>query len=233
MYSTLPCSRLLVGISGSVHAAQIGEYLVRLRREFATEIWVIMTATATDMVPRRLVELAADGRVLTDIWGNREMPSPHIRLTSWAELFLVLPATANALGKAACGIADDLLSTSVLASPHPVVFAPAMNEAMWRTRSVQRNVAVLREDGHYVIEPASGVSVATGDVDAGLGPTPDTVMPHLWHVQMRRLRQGFWAEATAQAPRTPAAAKALPLIPVEQLNADRPSGLESGETVPG
>jgi len=214
MYSSLPCSRLLVGVSGSIHAAQLTDYLLRFRREFAAEIKVIMTATATEMTSVRTVEQMVGSPVQTDLWGNDQGRAPHIRLTAWAEIFLILPATANILGKAAGGIADDLLSTAIVASPHPVVFAPAMNRAMWRSKAVMRNVATLRADGHYLVDPVKGISVTSDQLDSGLMPTPRTLLPHLWHVQMRRLRTAYWPEATAQPPRTPASAKPLPLLQI-------------------
>jgi len=186
MYSSLPCKRLLVGVSGSIHATHLIEYLVRFRREFAEQIRVIMTAAATQMIPPQPVELAADGPVLTDLWGTADIRSPHIRLTRWAELFVVVPATANTLGKAAGGIADDLLSTAILASEQPVVFAPSMNPTMWRNPAVQRNVSTLRADGHYVVEPLEGRSLTTGDLDTGLGPSPASLLTHLWIVHMCR-----------------------------------------------
>jgi phosphopantothenoylcysteine decarboxylase / phosphopantothenate---cysteine ligase len=215
MYSSLPCSRLLIGVSGSIHAIQIVEYLVKFRQQFAAEIKVIMTPAAAAMVAPNTIELLTDGPVLIDVWGTDEVKSPHITLTQWAELFVVLPASANTIGKAANGIADNLLSTAILASPLPAVFAPAMNPAMWASAAVRRNVATLRADGHYVVEPGTGVSITTGRLSAGLVPSPATLLPHLWHVQLRRLKEAYWAEATAEAPRTPSASKTL--IPVSDL----------------
>lgn len=228
MYSSLPCNRLLVGVSGSIHAAQLTDYLLRFRREFAAEIKVIMTATAAEMMPARTIEQVVGSPVQTDLWGNEQGRAPHIRLTAWAELFLVLPATANILGKAAGGIADDLLSTAIVASPQPVVFAPAMNRAMWRNKAVVRNVATLRADGHYLVDPVEGISVTSEQQDTGLMPTPRTLLPHLWHVQMRRIRAAYWAEATAEAPRTPASAKPLPLLQI-----GRPAHRPAAETADG
>jgi 3-polyprenyl-4-hydroxybenzoate decarboxylase len=214
MYTSLPCNRLLVAVCGSIHAIQIVDYLVRFRAEFAAEIRVIMTATATAMVAPRVVEQIVESPVVTDLWGTAETKAPHLRLTSWAELFVVVPATANILGKAANGIADDLVSTAVLASRVPVVFAPAMNPVMWRSHAVQRNVRNLRADGHYVVEPGPGISLTSGQFDTGLTPTPATLLPHLWHVHLRRMRLAYWAEATAEAPRTPSATRLIPLTAV-------------------
>ena len=221
MYKSLPCDRLLVGVSGSIHATQITEYLVAMRRQFAKEIKVILTESAARMIQPNTVELLTAAPVVTDIWGNGTDRSPHIRLTQWAELFVVVPATANILGKAANGIADDLLSTAILASGQPVVFAPAMNPVMWASKAVQRNVDTLRADGHYVVDPVPARSLTTGKLDLGLTSTPRTLLPHLWHVHMRRLKAQYWTTATAEHARTPATQQ--PLVPVSALFAGRPS----------
>jgi phosphopantothenoylcysteine synthetase/decarboxylase len=120
---------------------------------------------------------------------------------------VVLPATANILGKAAHGIADDLLSTAIVSYAGPIVFAPAMNPTMWASPSVQRNVNTLTADGHYVVPPGRGVSLTTGDWDLGLGPSPDTIVPHLKHVRMKTLKEGYWDEATREKPLSPAQQK--------------------------
>lgn len=222
-YTSRPCQRLLVGVTGSVHAVQILDHLRPLRERFADEIKVIMTATAAEMIPPRVVELVAD-EVHTGIWGTEKLRGPHIKLAEWAQLFVVVPATANVLAKAAHGIADDLLTTALLAADCPTVFAPAMNPLMWRRPVVRRNVEQLRRDGHVVIQPSIGASVTTGRLDVGLTPTPETVMAHCMHTHMRTLRGEYWREATATPPRTPAAAAVTLLpasIPVAPERAER------------
>jgi phosphopantothenoylcysteine decarboxylase / phosphopantothenate---cysteine ligase len=201
----LPCRRLLVGGCGSIHVTALAEYLVAFRTTFAESIRVILTGSAQEMVQPWTLELHLDQPAYTGLHGHLGSRSPHISLTEWAELFLVLPATANMLGKAANGIADDLLSTAVLASPQPVLFAPCMNSEMWNKPSVQRNVRTLREDGHHIIPPREVTAMGTGRYDTAMGQTIDTVMPHIWHHQMRRLRSAYWAEATATPAATPAA----------------------------
>ncbi|WP_406470380.1 flavoprotein [Streptomyces sp. NBC_01615] len=158
----------------------------------------------------------------------------------WPSLRL-LPTTADILGKAAHSIADDLLSTAILASPRPVVFAPAMNPAMWDSPAVRRNVAQLAADGHHMLPMRPITSVTTGEFDTGLGPTPESVMPHLWHMLMRQLKNDYWAEATATPPAAPAeikqstnsqGAKALPLLPhLPPLTADA-SDAPSASAIP-
>ncbi|MBS2547769.1 hypothetical protein KGQ19_12920 [Catenulispora sp. NL8] len=216
MNNALPCEKLLIGVSGSIHCSQIGGYLAQIRREFAVSIRVIMTRTACDMVNPKTVELHTDSPVIADIWGTPQSKSPHITATRWADLFVVLPASANILGKAAHGIADDVLSTAILASRGPIAFAPAMNPSMWESAAVQRNLQTLKEDGHYIIPPQEITSVTTGDYDSGLGPTPESLMPHLWHVLMKHTKDVYWEEATRTLPMTPAerARQNLPLLAI-------------------
>jgi phosphopantothenoylcysteine decarboxylase / phosphopantothenate---cysteine ligase len=204
--SIAPCKRLLIGVAGSIHSVQLPQYLIILKKEFAGEIRVLMTSMATQMCSPKSIQVYVDHQIETSLWGSPELKAPHIRAVRWADLFLVLPATANIIGKAANGIADDLLSTAIVAAEKPVVFAPAMNPSMWDNPAVQRNLTRLRDDGHYVIPPRPIISVTTEQFEEGLGPTPETVMPHLWHVCMRQRRQKYWPAATAEHPRSPALA---------------------------
>lgn len=202
------CERLLLGVTGSLHSTQIPQYLVIMKREFAADIRILMTAAAVRMCPPKVLELLSDHPVETDLWGTSDLKAPHIQATSWADLFVVLPATANVLAKAAQGIADDLITTAIAAAEPPVVFAPAMNPVMWHKPTVQRNIDQLRGDGHYVVPPGQIVSATTGRLDEGLGPTPDTLLPHLWHVRMRQRQRLYWPMATAEPPKSPS--QALP-----------------------
>ena len=94
--------------------------------------------------------------VAVDLWARRQPLGAHIELTEKADLVCVAPATANLLGKMANGLADDLLSTLLLAFDGPVVLAPAMNTTMWEKPSVGRNVAVLHADGYHFVGPQEG-----------------------------------------------------------------------------
>lgn len=201
--SSLPCGKLLLAVTGSIHCAQLPQYLLVLKREFAADIRILMTKMAATMCMPRSLELYTSHPVETDLWGSSELKAPHIRAVRWADLFVVIPATANILAKAAHGIADDLVSTAIVAAEKPVVFAPAMNPSMWRNPAVQRNVEQLARDGHYIVSPQVIVSVTTGDFDEGLGPTPETLLPHLWHVCMRQRQRAYWPRATAESPRCP------------------------------
>ena len=100
---------------------------------------------------------------------------PHIELAARAEVLCVAPATANLLAKAACGLADDLLSTILLSFAGPMIFAPAMNAEMWRKPAVQRNVAQLVRDGVTIIDPEDGY-LSCGMVGPGRMASPDKIL---------------------------------------------------------
>lgn len=111
-----------------------------------------MTPAADALLPASTVALVCDG-VFLDGPPTPEKRPGHVELADWSDMFLVLPASANLLGQAANGIAPNLLTTAILASPRPVIFCPNVNDVMWRKKAVQRNVATLREDGHVVLQP--------------------------------------------------------------------------------
>ena len=119
-----------------------------------------------------LVRLLAGDRVLLELFGPT--PHPHIEAAQQAELLCVAPATANILAKAAWGLADDLLSTVLLAFSGPVVMAPAMNDRMWEKPSVQRNVAQLRQDGVHLVDPEEGY-LSCGARGPGRMASPETI----------------------------------------------------------
>jgi phosphopantothenoylcysteine decarboxylase/phosphopantothenate--cysteine ligase len=107
---------------------------------------------------------------------------PHVDLTRDAELMLVMPATANALAKAAHGLCDDLVSTAMVACPGPVVLVPTMNDVMWRSAAVRRNVALARDLGYHVIEPDTGMQLADLGDTGGAMPTFERVVGDLMRI---------------------------------------------------
>lgn len=145
---------------------------------------VIMTRAAETFVVPGAIE-ALTGNPVYGEGRHGGLRVPHLNLPDWADLFLVLPATANILGKAAHGIADDLLSSTILGAEPPVFFVPAMNPEMWRRRPVQRNVRMLEDDGHHVITSPQlqiGFEAATGTwVESDLMPTPAEVLEAVAH----------------------------------------------------
>lgn len=172
----LLCERLALGVTGSPAALSMPQTVLMMRQGLVGEVRVMMSAAACRLLRPYTMRLFAGDWVHTDLHHpHGRALIPHLDLTAGIDLFLVMPATANLLGKAANGICDDLISTAIVASPAPVVLVPAMNETMWRSRVVQRNVRVATELGYHVIDPGIGVQLA--DLRAGRG-----VMPPLEHI---------------------------------------------------
>lgn len=161
--------RILLGITGGIAAYRACD----LSRDFIKQgahVRVVMTKNACKFIAPLTFEVLTNHQVHCDLF-DEEIPGEvlHIELAKWADLALIAPATANIIGKIACGIADDLLSTIVMALPQkaPVAFAPAMNVEMWNNPIVQKNIAFLESLGKYhFIQPAEGL-LACGDVGKG------------------------------------------------------------------
>ncbi len=161
--------RILLGITGGIAAYRACE----LSRDFikqGAEVRAVMTKNACKFIAPLTLEVLTNHKVHTDIF-DEEVPGEvlHIEIAKWADIALIAPATANIIGKIACGIADDLLSTIVMALPQktPVAFAPAMNVEMWNNPIVQKNISFLESLGTYhFIQPQEGL-LACGDVGKG------------------------------------------------------------------
>ncbi len=163
---------IVLGVSGGI-AAYKAASLLRLFTESGDRVTVVPTASALKFVGAATWEALSGRPVSTDVFTNVDTVQ-HVRVGQQADLIVVAPATANTLAKAAHGLADDLLSTTLLASRAPVVFAPAMHTEMWENAATQANVRTLRERGFVVLDPAVGR--LTG-VDSGPGrlPEPDEI----------------------------------------------------------
>ena len=146
-------SELLIGVTGGIAAYKTAALVSRLVQAGAG-VSVVMTRAATRLVGPKTFEALTGRPVATRTFGRSA--HPHIELAEAAELVCVAPATANILAKAACGLADDLLSTVLLSFDGPVVMAPAMNTRMWQKAAVKRNVAQLKDDGILLIDPEEG-----------------------------------------------------------------------------
>ncbi len=147
-----PIGRLLIGACGSAAVTMLPNYLISISAEVGCRITVLMTAAAQQFLPARTIGLFAD-EVLRGDDVDAGFVRNHVQLAAEHDLILVLPATAHVLALAAGGQAHGQLALTVLASQHPVLFAPSMNRIMWAKAAVRRNVAQLREDGHEIIEP--------------------------------------------------------------------------------
>ena len=157
---------VVLGITGGIAAYKAAELTREIvRREAAVR--VVMTRHAQEFIAPLTLETLSGNRVCTDLF-TPEAPHEidHIALARWADVLIVAPATANLIGKAAGGIADDLLTTTVLVTRAPVLLCPAMNDAMWENPIVGENLDRLRHRGCAVVEPARG-SLACGTEGAG------------------------------------------------------------------
>ncbi len=158
--------RVVLGVTGGI-AAYKACALVSQLRKWGVETHVIMTRNATEFVAPLTFETLSNHPVVTDTFARPETwEVEHIALAKAADLFVIAPATANILAKMACGLADDMLSTTVLATRAPVLAAPAMNTNMWTAEATQRNVETLRSRGVHFIGPEGGF-LACGDEGAG------------------------------------------------------------------
>lgn len=157
---------VVLGVTGGIAAYKACDLVSRLHKK-GIQIRVIMTEHACEFVQPLTLEVLSGNRVVTDMF-NRDFPweVEHISLAKAADVFAVVPATANILGKYAHGVADDMLSTTLLATRAPVLFAPAMNTAMYEHPAVQENITTLKRRGCLFVEPASG-HLACGDTGKG------------------------------------------------------------------
>ncbi len=160
--------RVVLGVSGGIAAYKACELLRRFT-ESGHDVTVVPTAAALRFVGAPTWAALSGKPVSTDVWDHVH-EVPHVRIGQAADLVVVAPATADVLAKAAHGLADDLLTNTLLTARCPVVFAPAMHTEMWEHPATQANVALLRSRGAVVIEPAEGR--LTG-VDTGKGRLPD------------------------------------------------------------
>ena len=167
--------RILVGITGGI-AAYKSPQLVRLLRKAGHEVQCVATRHALEFVTPLTLETVSGRRLYADLIDNgNDHTTEHISLKDWGELMVVAPATANIIGKLAGGIADDALSTLLLAfTGKPLYLAPAMNTQMWENPAVQRNLARLEADGVHIIPPASGM-LACGSEGTGRMPEPEEI----------------------------------------------------------
>lgn len=159
-----PC--VVLGVTGGIAVYKACE-LLRLLQKRGIDVFVVMTHNACRFVAPLTFETLSGHPVAVDTFDRPQTwEVEHIALAKRADLFLIAPATANIMGKMACGIADDMLSTTVMATRAPVLVAPAMNTGMWENAAVQQNVKTLRARGVEIVAPVSG-HLACGDNGAG------------------------------------------------------------------
>jgi len=166
---------IVLGVTGGIAAYKSAELVSRLRH-LGARVHVIMTHNATEFVSPLTFQTLSANQVVTDTFQAPEYWNvEHVALAKLADIFVIAPATANIMAKMAAGIADDMLSTTVLATRAPVLLAPAMNTGMWTAAATQANLKVLKERGVQTIGPESGM-LACGDEGAGRMSEPEAIV---------------------------------------------------------
>lgn len=172
---------IVIGVTGGIAVYKILDVASKLRK-LGYSMNTIMTENACEFVKPLSFQTITNNYVVTDTFERPyHWEVEHIALAKKADVMLIAPATANIIGKIANGIADDMLSTTVMAARCPVVIAPAMNTAMYENPIVQENIAYLKEKGYLFIEPDSGW-LACGDLGAGKLPAPEKIARYVVNV---------------------------------------------------
>jgi phosphopantothenoylcysteine decarboxylase/phosphopantothenate--cysteine ligase len=166
--------KIIVGITGGIAAYKSCEIVRRLKK-LGAQVIVVMTGNAQKFVTPLTFETLSENEVVTEMFPERKVVGVrHINLAQWADLILIAPATANVIGKTRAGIADDILTTVVISTKSPVMFAPSMNVNMYENPIFQANMEYLKKLGYMFIEPE------TGDLACGTGkgrlPEPETIV---------------------------------------------------------
>ncbi|MCM1156494.1 MAG: bifunctional phosphopantothenoylcysteine decarboxylase/phosphopantothenate--cysteine ligase CoaBC [Roseburia sp.] len=187
---------IVLGVTGSIAAFKIASLASMLKKKKA-DITVIMTQNATNFINPITFETLTGNKCLIDTFDrNFQYSVEHVSLARQANVFMVAPASANVIAKAAHGIADDMLTTTLLACECPKIFAPAMNTRMYRNPIVQDNVKTLQRYGMEVITPATGY-LACGDTGEGKMPEPELLLEYIIKALQPKDMQGLRVLVTA------------------------------------
>ncbi len=169
---------VLLGITGSIAAYKIA-YLTSALQKLHADVHVLMTENATNFINPITFETLTGNKCLVDTFDrNFQFQVEHVSIAKKADVVMIAPASANVIGKIANGLADDMLTTTVMACRCRKIFAPAMNTAMYENPIVQDNIKKLQHYGYEVITPASGY-LACGDTGAGKMPEPETLLEYI------------------------------------------------------
>ncbi len=167
--------KIVLGVTGGIAVYKAVDLVSRLRKQ-GCQVRVVMTEHAQQFVTPLMFKEISGNRVAVSMWNaNQEFNVEHIALANWGDAFLVAPATANILAKMAYGLADDLLSTMLLAVQAPIIVCPAMNTGMYENPATQENIARLQQRGVTVMPPGVGM-LACGTSGAGRLPEPQQIV---------------------------------------------------------
>jgi phosphopantothenoylcysteine decarboxylase / phosphopantothenate---cysteine ligase len=170
---------VVVGVCGGIAAYKVVEVVSRLRKQNA-EVHVIMTRNAAEFVTPLTFRSMSNNPVIIDMFEEpEEWNVRHISLARKADVIVVAPATANVIGKVANGIADDMLTTTIMATEAPVIFVPAMNFVMYENPIVQNNIRSLEKLGYEFMEPDTGLMAAEGEFGKGRLPEPYVIVENI------------------------------------------------------
>ncbi|MGH4050494.1 MAG: bifunctional phosphopantothenoylcysteine decarboxylase/phosphopantothenate--cysteine ligase CoaBC [Clostridium sp.] len=177
---------VVIGVTGGIAVYKALDVISRLKKE-NVEVYVIMTKAAIEFVNPITFQTLSQNIVICDMFDEpKAWELQHISLAKKADLFVIVPATANIIGKVAGGISDDMLTTTIMATKAPVIFAPAMNVNMYNNKILQSNIKKLKEFGYGFIDPISG-RLACGDIGEGkLAQTEDVfeiIMSNLYPIK--------------------------------------------------
>lgn len=169
---------IVVGVTGGIAVYKSCDIISKLRK-LGANIKVIMTKSACEFVSPLTFQTLSNNFVITDMFEEpKTWEVEHIEIAKAADLFLIVPATANIIGKVSNGIADDMLSTTIMATTAPVIFAPAMNTNMYNNKIVQNNIEKLKTYGYNFIEPDTGI-LACGDTGVGKLANIDSIVKYV------------------------------------------------------
>jgi phosphopantothenoylcysteine decarboxylase/phosphopantothenate--cysteine ligase len=160
--------KILIGVSGGAAIYKTCG-LIRLLKRNNAQVRVVMTQSATELISPSLFQALSGTSVATELFHSEEKGMEHIALSQWADLFIIVPATANTISKIALGIADNLLTSTVLAFPSssPLLIAPAMNNHMWENEATQNNIKIIKNrTSYHLVGPATGL-LANGQKGEG------------------------------------------------------------------
>ncbi len=179
--------KIVVALTGGIAAYKTAELVSRLKKADC-EVRVVMTKNACEFITPLTMETLSGYPVAVEMFAEHaRFEVEHIALAKWAEAVIIAPATANIIGKIANGIADDFLSTFVMATKAPVVIAPAMNDGMYTNPIVTKNIAFLKEMGYIVLEPDEG-HLACGTSGKGRLPEPARLADFMLNLSPQDLR---------------------------------------------
>ena len=188
--------RIILGVTGGISAYKAA-FLVRLLRKNGADIRIVMTENATKFVTPLTFQALSSNIVYTELLDlDSETAMSHIELARWADLILIVPASANFIAKYAFGFAEDLLSTICIATDSPVAVAPSMNKQMWSNVATQDNIKKISERGVYVLGPATGEQ-ACGDDGLGRMLEPEEIIKHAANIFQTNILTGSRLLVTA------------------------------------